>query len=260
MKHPQQHVPPLQIHNNTWDRTDKQKATALAENLATVFRPFPSQSTTMDEETILHELNTPHQMALPLKKIRLHEVVQVIQYKTHATKAPGYDLITGKILKELSRKGFRAVTQIYNAVLRLEYFLCHWKVGQVIMTAKPGKNPADVMSYRPISLLTLLSKILEKVLLRRLISILEDAKSIPSHQFGFRPQHRTVEKAHRIVHKINDDLENKRLCTAAFIDISQAFDQVWHTGLFHKLKQALPHPAYTLLTSYLTDMMFQVRY
>jgi hypothetical protein len=140
MKHPQQHVPPLQLHNDTWARTDKQKSTAFAEHLATVFHPFPSQSTAMDEQTILHELNAPHQMALPLKKIRLHEVVQVIQYKTNPTKAPGYDLITGKILKELSRKGFRAVTQIYNAILRLEYFPCHWKVGQIIMMAMPGKT------------------------------------------------------------------------------------------------------------------------
>jgi len=105
MKHPQQHVPPLQLHNDTWARTNKQKATAFAEHLATVFRPFPSQSTAMDEETILHGLNAPHQMALPFKIIRPHEVVQVIQYKTHPTKAPGYNLITGKILKALSRKG-----------------------------------------------------------------------------------------------------------------------------------------------------------
>ena len=260
MKHPQQHVPPLQLHNDTWARTDKQKAKAFAEHLDTVFRPFPSQSTAMDEETIMQELKAPHQMALPLKKIRLHEVVQVIQYKTHTTKAPGYDLITGKILKEHSRKGFRAVTQINNAILRLEYFPYHWKVGEIIMIAKPGKNPADVTSYRTISLLPQLSKILQKILLRRLTPILADAKSIASHQFGFRPQHGTVEQAHRIVHKINDDLDNKRFCTAAFIDISQAFDKVWHTGLFYKLKQALPHPAYTLLTSYLTDRMFQVRY
>ena len=144
MKHPQQHTPPLQLHNDTWATTDKQKATAFAEHLATAFRPFPSQSTSLDEENLLHKLNVPHHMTLPLKKIRIHKV---IQYKTHPTKAPGYNLITGKILKELSRKGFYAVMQI-------------------IMTAKPSKNPADVTSYRPIGLLLLLSKILEKILLR----------------------------------------------------------------------------------------------
>jgi hypothetical protein len=79
----------------------------------------------------------------------------------------------------------------------------------------------------------------------RLTPILADTKSIASHQFGFRPQHGTIEQAHRIVHKVNDDLDNKRFCTAAFIDITQAFDKVWHTGLLYKLKQALPRTRHT---------------
>jgi hypothetical protein len=57
-----------------------------------------------------------------------------------------YDLITGKILlQELSQKGLRAVTQIYNAILRVEYFPCQWKVVQIIMIEKPGKNPEDIV-------------------------------------------------------------------------------------------------------------------
>jgi len=46
----------------------------------------------------------------------------------------------------------------------------------------------------------------------------------------------------------------------AFIDISQAFDKVWHTDPFYKLKSAFPHPAYMILKLYLTDRTFQVRY
>ena len=140
MKHPPQHISPLQLCDNTWARTDKQKATAFAEHLTTVFSPFPSQLTASDEELILHKIHAPHQMAFPLKKIRSHEVVQIIHRQTHPTKSPGYDLITGRILKELSHKGIRAITQIYNAILRLGYFPCHWKVGQIIMIAKPGKK------------------------------------------------------------------------------------------------------------------------
>jgi hypothetical protein len=55
-------------------------------------------------------------------------------------------------------------------------------------------------------------------------------------------------------------LESKSYCSAAFIDISEAFDKVWHIGLLYKLKRAFPHPEYTLLKSYLTDRTFQVRY
>jgi hypothetical protein len=133
-------------------------------------------------------------------------------------------------------------------------------MGQIIMIAKPGKNPSDLTPYRPISLLPLLSKILEKIILKILTPALAVNKVIPSHQFGFRSKHGTIQKLHRIIHRINNDLENKRYCTAAFLDISQAFDTVWHTGLFLKLKQALPHPEYTVLRSYLTNRMFQVRH
>jgi len=122
------------------------------------------------------------------------------------------------------------------------------------------KNPDDKTSYRPISLLPILSKILQKILLQRLTPIIDKSKLIPSHQFRFRKKHGTIEQVHRLVNKIHNDLESKRYCSAAFTNKSQAFDKVWHTGLFYKLKRAFPHPAYTLLKSYLTDRTFQVRY
>jgi len=62
------------------------------------------------------------------------------------------------------------------------------------------------------------------------------------------------------VHKIQEDLQHKRYCTATFIDISQAFNKVWHPGLLYKLKRTLPHPLYSILKSYLTNRVFQVRY
>jgi hypothetical protein len=53
----------------------------------------------MEEETVNNVLNVLHQIPLPMKKIRINEVKDVIQYKINPKKAPGYDLITGKILK-----------------------------------------------------------------------------------------------------------------------------------------------------------------
>jgi len=55
-------------------------------------------------------------------------------------------------------------------------------------------------------------------------------------------------------------LEARKLCTAAFLDVAQAFDKVWHTGLLYKLRAALPGPYYLFLKTYLTDRYFQVRY
>jgi len=104
MKRPQHHIPPIRINHNSWAKTDKQNVTAFAEHLALVFQHFPSQLSVTEEETINNDLNAPSQMALPMKKIRINKVKNVIQYKINPRKALGYDLITGKILKELSQK------------------------------------------------------------------------------------------------------------------------------------------------------------
>jgi hypothetical protein len=80
----------------------------------------------------------------------------------HPKKSPGYDLITGKILKELPIIGTKYLTQLINAMLLLNYFPTQWKVAQIILILKPGKPPHAVPSYRPISLLPIVSKLLER--------------------------------------------------------------------------------------------------
>jgi hypothetical protein len=62
------------------------------------------------------------------------------------------------------------------------------------------------------------------------------------------------------VHKINEALETKQYCSAVFLEITQAFDRVWHTGLLYKLQFLLPPPHYYLiLKSYLHNKYFQVK-
>ncbi|KMQ93693.1 reverse transcriptase [Lasius niger] len=164
------------------------------------------------------------------------------------------------MLKELPEKALRFLTIIYNAILRLNHFPVQWKVAQIILLPKPGKNLEDITSYRPISLLPVAAKVFEKLLLKRIRPELEKNNFIPDHQFGFRQQHSTIEQVHRIVRKINNDLEEKRYCSAVFLDVSQAFDKVWHLGLLYKIKKYLPHNYYLLLKSYITDRHFLVRY
>jgi hypothetical protein len=61
-------------------------------------------------------------MALLINKINQREVETMILHGISSKKAPGYELVTGKILKNLPDKGFKLLTYIYNAILRLEYF------------------------------------------------------------------------------------------------------------------------------------------
>jgi hypothetical protein len=77
---------------------------------------------------------------------------------------------------------------------------------------------------------------------------------------SLRSRHSLLRQIHRLVNKIYTDFENRRYCSAVSVDISQAFDKVWHIGLFYKLKCTLPHPIFSLLKYYLTDRTFFVKY
>ena len=65
---------------------------------------------------------------------------------------------------------------------------------------------------------------------------------------------------HRVTHKISQDLEKKKYCSAVFLDIQQAFDKAWHKGLLFKLKKILPYTYYSILKSYLTNRLFIIKY
>lgn len=126
------------------------------------------------------------------------------------------------------------------------------------MVHKPAKPENIVSSYRPISLLPAFSKIFERILLRRLLPILEAKNIIPEYQFGFRQQHGTPEQCHRVIKEVRDALENKKYCSAIFLDVQQAFDKVCHPGLLYKVKKVLPAPYYLLFKSYLSKRHFFV--
>ena len=120
------------------------------------------------------------------------------------------------------------------------------------MIPKPGKDHTKVESYRPISLLSNISKLFEKLLIGKLKPIVNSFDCIPTHQFGFREKHNTIEQTHRLINIISKTFEEKKYCSALFIDVSQAFDKVWHEGLLYKIKQYLPTNTHKLLESYLT--------
>ena len=108
------------------------------------------------------------------------------------------------------------------------------------MLPKPGKNPVDVTSYRPISLLPTISKILEKLILKRINKELNPKDWIPNHQFGFRQAHSTIQQCHHVADTINKALENRQFCTAAFLDVSQHLTKSGTQDYFIKLKMFSP--------------------
>lgn len=244
---------PIRKNNGAWARSDEEKANLFANHLAEVFTPYPQ----VDAPTLTNIIN--EQPTMGAVRFKINEVKLLIK-SINSKKAPGHDQISGNMIKELPEHGVRMLTFIMNACLRLEYFPKNWKVAQMAMILKPGKKETQVTSYRPISLLSVMSKVFEKLLLRKLEPIIINQCIIPDHQFGCRKQHSTIEQVHRVVAEIQHALENKKYCSAVFLDVSQAFDKIWHEGLLYKLQKNLPLQLFNLLKSYLSERKFKVRY
>ncbi|PNF25684.1 hypothetical protein B7P43_G16139 [Cryptotermes secundus] len=104
-----------------------------------------------------------------------------------------------------------------------------------------------------------MSKLFERLLLKRIEEAAPLNELIPDHQFGFRRKHSTIQQCHRIINKIKTSLEGREYCTSVFLDVQQAFDKVWHAGLLYKLKTYLPERFYIILKSYLHDRYFQIK-
>jgi hypothetical protein len=158
-------------------------------------------------------------MSLPIKAFSPKEMEEEIN-RLNPRKAPGYDLITGQLLKALPIKAIVLLCTIFNAILRLSYFPTTWKYAEILMIHKPRKPPQELSSYRPNSLLPVTSKVLERLLLQRIHANHELLTTLPEHQFGFRERHSTTHQVHRIINEISKILEEKKFCNAVFLDIS----------------------------------------
>ncbi|GBN07503.1 putative RNA-directed DNA polymerase from transposon BS, partial [Araneus ventricosus] len=152
------------------------------------------------------------------------------------------------------------ITKIFNRCLQLHYFPPSWKIAHVLMFPKPGQNPKLPGNYRPISLLSNLGKIYEKVILSRLKDHCGELNIIPDEQYGFRPQHGCIHQLLRVTNTITHGFNNKHYTGGVFLDVRKAFDRMWHKGLIYKLiANNLPCYLIDIITHYLRDRTFQVK-
>jgi len=149
-------------------------------------------------------------------------------------KATGPDNISAKILKEAGLTIVPSLTRLINICLSTSIVPDMWKKAHVIPIHKQGDRHI-FSNYRPISLLSVVSKILEKVVFKHVYNYFYATDLLSSHQSGFRPGDSTVNQLAYLYHTFCQAIDAKKDIKIVFCDVSKAFDKVWHKGLLYKL-------------------------
>jgi hypothetical protein len=157
-------------------------------------------------------------------------------------KAPGPDELRDPIFKNLPRIAIVALTVIFNNCMRAHHFPPAWKHATTVTIPKPGKDPTNPFSYRPISLLNIAGKVFEKILSTRLKNFLEINNLLPPEQFGFRSERSTINPILEFHTDTTRHANLKEHTLAVFLGIERAFDRVWHDRLVQKLIKILINP------------------
>ena len=178
----------------------------------------------------LGEANTSSMFMIPATK---QEVKKEIE-KLHLNKSPGPDLIPAKVIKVCADQIVEPLTTIINSSFQTGVFPSKLKIAKVIPIFKK-KDRHTVGNYRPISLLSIFGKVLEKLMHHRLYSFLNKCNILYELQFGFRTNHSTSLALIDIVERIRQTLDNQLPMLGIYLDLQKAFDTVDHQILLSKL-------------------------
>jgi ribonuclease HI len=223
---------------------------------------FPDLNTNFSQSDlqVINELNeyVSHVTVTEEPQITSCEIKAAIN-KIKTGKAPGPDSIPGFIIKDLSLHVTPLLASLFNACLALGYFPKSWKTANVIFLQKPGRCLEDPKGRRPISLLSHLAKVFERVLLNRLSFLAGEHGWISNYQFGFRKGVGAQDAALNLASKISTGFKQQMDTLVVFLDIVGAFNDSWPDGVVHRLVTRKCPPTYVkLVRSYLQDRVAQV--
>ena len=147
----------------------------------------------------------------------------------------GKDGISNDFMKKIINSIREPWCVIFNRSLNTGIFPTAMKEARVKPLFKSG-DTTKKDNYRPISLLPVFSKVLEKIVYKRVVSQMDDNAILFIKQFGFRKKHSTVDAIETLVGNILEGFENDMACLSIFIDLRKAFDTVNHAIILEKLR------------------------
>ena len=226
------------------------KHSSIARKFNKQFSSVSTHRQDPNSRRVIRNIHRRHKLDPHFTPFTPNQVVATIRLCRNST-ATGPDGITILHLKHLGPSGISFLTEIFNQSISSATIPALWKHAIIIPILKPGKPPDSSRSYRPISILSPVVKILERQILP---SLTESLSSNPT-QHGFKKQHSTTTALLPLVASIAQGLNQPKPATrtaAIAIDYSKAFDSVHHPTLLNKLCQSTLHPnIIRWLTAYL---------
>lgn len=192
----------------------------------------------------------------PFTKIELLDSIKDFNPK----KAPGKDGLTADICEQAIKTDPDIFLSFANKCLELGFFPTSWKEATIIILRKPNKeNYTSPKSYRPIGLLPVMGKILEKMLINRLKWHV--IPTISPRQYGFMPQKSTEDSLYDLMKHIKEKIQQKQIVVMVSLDIEGAFDSAWWPAILNRLADTgCPINIRRTINSYLENRKIILRY
>ena len=237
-------IPPLLV-NGKYITNCKEKASIFNDFFSSQCTPFANDSVLPDIR--FHTAKRINTFQITLANI--NEIINGLNVK----KAHGPDLISANMVKLCGLHLCVPLKIIFENILETGVFPDQWKEANVTPVHK--KNDKQIISnYRPISLLPILAKVFERIIFKNLYSYLTENNLITANQSGFRPDDSCTNQLLSLVHEIHESFNCGLEVRSIYLDMSKAFDKVWHEGLIFKLKQnGIEGNLLNLFQNYLTN-------
>ena len=188
----------------------------------------------------------------------LWELTSAIEHTCNTS--PGLDQVHNAFLRNIPEKALTEVLRTLNQLWVDRDFPSSWRESLVVPIPKQGKERADPKNYRPISLTSCLCKVMERMVNRRLVWLLERRKLLSNIQCGFRRGRSTLDHLVRAENFIQEAFLLRQHVVAVFFDLEKAYDRVWRRRILDRLHAwGLRGNLPIFIQNFLTDRVFKVR-
>ena len=163
------------------------------------------------------------------------------------------------VLKNCEPELFYILDELFDKCLKESCFPDRRKVSSMVSVFKNVGERSAAKNYCPVSLISVVSKVFEKLVNNRIVDHLEKCGFFSDFQYGFRSSRLTADLLPVVSDRVASAFNRSGTTRAVALDISKAFDRVWHAGLLHKLKSyGISGQIFGLISSFLSNRRLRV--